>query len=47
MHEVVTLTCIQKANSIAYMSHMSDSLLVFWLDRRSGFLPYWLSFLRI
>jgi hypothetical protein len=23
---------------------MSDSVFVFWLDRRSGFLPYWLAF---
>jgi len=46
MHEVVTLTCMEKANSsmCMYMSHMSDSVFVFWLDRRSGFLPYWLVF---
>jgi hypothetical protein len=44
MHKVVTLTCTEKANGSAYMSHMSDSVFVFWLDRRSGFLPYWLAF---
>jgi len=44
MQKVVTLTCMEKANSSAYMSHMCDSVFVFWLVRRSGFLPYWLAF---
>ena len=44
MHKVLTLTCMEKANSSACMSHMSDSVFVFWLDRRSGFLSYWLAF---
>jgi hypothetical protein len=43
MHKVVPLTSMKKANSSAYMSHVSDSVFVFWLDRRSGFLPYWLA----
>jgi hypothetical protein len=44
MHKVVTLTCMEKANSSACMSHMSDSVFIFWSNRRSGFLPYWLAF---
>jgi len=44
MHKGLTLTCMEKANSSAYMSHVSDSVFVFRLDRFSGLLPYWLAF---
>jgi hypothetical protein len=44
MHKGVTLTWMEKANRSVSMSHMSDSVFVFWLDRRSGFLPCWLAF---
>jgi len=44
MHKVVTLTCMEKANISAYISHMNEIIFVFWIGRRSGFLPYWLAF---